>query len=406
MSILQSVFRWLETNWVVPAYPGWVLSGLVVFFFGAATNTMAGWLYVMSGVILALLAIAAALPPRSLKSLAVERSPIPQTMAGRDLDIRVTVHNQSNQPRELLELTDALPVAQHRQAHTVVEHLTPNGSFEWRYDLSDIPRGVYQWSTIQLRTAAPLGLFWCKRHRYAPAKAVVYPTILSLDRCPLLDMLGQESCAQPVSHHHAHQSNEGLTRALRPYRWGDPTRFIHWRTSARYGELRVRELEVLASSPSMVIAIDTAIDWQPQSFEQAAIAAISLYDYATRQNITASLWTAHHGHLHSKSAIYEALAAIAPHQGSPEDAPKAASMIWLTQFPSRLNQVSRTSSWLLWMPPPPISPSSTSNSLNMINHSGGHSPQAGSVSNQNGYCIDPQQDLKTQLSTASALFLP
>ncbi|NJO50369.1 MAG: DUF58 domain-containing protein, partial [Leptolyngbyaceae cyanobacterium RM2_2_4] len=54
----QQINHWLETRWVKPAFSGWLLAGLSLFFFAAATNTMAGWLYVISGVIFALLAIA------------------------------------------------------------------------------------------------------------------------------------------------------------------------------------------------------------------------------------------------------------------------------------------------------------------------------------------------------------
>jgi uncharacterized protein (DUF58 family) len=53
------------------------------------------------------------------------------------------------------------------------------------------------------------------------------------------------------------QATEGITRSLRPYRWGDPTRLIHWRTSARYGELRVRELEKVTTDQEVLIGLDT-----------------------------------------------------------------------------------------------------------------------------------------------------
>jgi len=41
------------------------------------------------------------------------------------------------------------------------------------------------------------------------------------------------------------RASQGLTRNLRQYRQGDSTRLIHWKTSARLGELQIRELEVL-----------------------------------------------------------------------------------------------------------------------------------------------------------------
>ena len=42
-NFILRIFDWLETHWATPAYGGWVLIGIGLSFFGAATNTMAGW---------------------------------------------------------------------------------------------------------------------------------------------------------------------------------------------------------------------------------------------------------------------------------------------------------------------------------------------------------------------------
>jgi len=66
---------------------------------------------------------------------------------------------------------------------------------------------------------------------------------------------GKKDTAQFYNlHTQRFQTTEGLTRSLRPYRLGDPTRLIHWRTSARYGELRVRELEVMTGGKKLLSA--------------------------------------------------------------------------------------------------------------------------------------------------------
>ena len=67
---------WLETHWTTPAFSGWLLAVLALCFFGAATNTMAGWLYVLSGTILALLILGAILSVRSLSKIRVRRHPL------------------------------------------------------------------------------------------------------------------------------------------------------------------------------------------------------------------------------------------------------------------------------------------------------------------------------------------
>lgn len=97
MKIHQKIGNWLERRWISPAYAGGLLTFLSLFFFGAATNTMAGWLYVISGTSFALLAIAAVLPVRSLKPLEVHRRPIEPVSVGNQLTIELEIYNRSDQ---------------------------------------------------------------------------------------------------------------------------------------------------------------------------------------------------------------------------------------------------------------------------------------------------------------------
>jgi uncharacterized protein (DUF58 family) len=54
---------------------------------------MAGWLYVISGVCLALLGVSVFLAPRSLKNLVVKRAPIPPVTVGDELSIEIEIYN-------------------------------------------------------------------------------------------------------------------------------------------------------------------------------------------------------------------------------------------------------------------------------------------------------------------------
>src|SRR4028119_1930401 len=94
MRIINRTTDWLETHWVTPAYAGLLLAGIALCFFGAASNTMAGWLYVISGLIFGLLVVEAVLPARSLKLIQVRRCPIAPVSAGDDLCIELEIENQ------------------------------------------------------------------------------------------------------------------------------------------------------------------------------------------------------------------------------------------------------------------------------------------------------------------------
>ncbi|NEO97098.1 MAG: DUF58 domain-containing protein, partial [Moorea sp. SIO3G5] len=261
MSVIKQTTEWLESNWVNPAYGGLLLAGIAICFFGAATNTMAGWLYVISAIIFALLVIAAILPVRSLHHLSVRRRPISPVSVGDQLTIELEIENPTLRPQTLLQIQDMLPPELGAMTKTPVANIPAQSVHRWVYFHPTPKRGVYRWHQVQLRTATPLGLFWCRRRRYVSARAVVYPTVLPLTCCPLVDEIGEEDSMQVQSDRKSQSVSQDLTKALRPYRVGDPTRLIHWRTSARYGELLVRELEVLTGSQEIIICLDSSSQW-------------------------------------------------------------------------------------------------------------------------------------------------
>ena len=347
MNIGHKIADWLENRAVTPAYTGWLLSGMTVFFFGSATNTMSGWLYALSGGGLALLGVAAVLPGKSLRSLEVRRRTIEPVSAGDQITVELEIENRARQPKTLLQVVDILPFVLGEPIVRPIEVIEPNSIYRDTYYLEVRQRGVYRWQEVNLRTAAPLGLFWCRRSRPVKAVAVVYPQVLPLSTCPLIDRIGQEDSPQFYNRSRSQAATEGLTRNLRPYRHGDPTRLIHWRTSARYGELRVRELEVAAGGQEIIIALDSAAAWQPEEFERAVTVAASLYFYASKRLLNVKLWTAGTGLVSGNRVVLETLAAV----NAGEDAVESRSklpIIWLTQNSASLNTLSLGSRWVLW----------------------------------------------------------
>lgn len=348
--ITQNITNWLETKWVNPAYSGWLLIILAIFFFGAATNTMAGWLYVMSGVSIALLTIAAILPVRSLRQISINRQAISPISAGDTITIEIEIQNKTNQPKTLLQIKDILPFVLNKKPETTnIEIIPPWGNYQWIYYQNTQKRGVYRWHEIQIRTATPFGLFWCRRSWEAKAKAIVYPQVLPLNHCPLIDDIGEEET--PLFYNRdriAQQATQGMTRTLRPYRWGDPFRLIHWRTSARYGELRVRELEIFTGGQEIIIGLDSANPWNSDNFEQAVIAAASLYFYAHKNQVNVKLWTAATELIQGHQVVLETLAAVNPQEEISKNTRQNYPLIWLTENPETINTLATGSRWILW----------------------------------------------------------
>lgn len=383
---LERLASWLEVHWVAPSYQGWLALGLALFFFAAATNAMAGWLYIISGTTIALLGLAVVLVRRSLRGLEARRSPIEPVSAGGSVAIALTLRNTTATPKTLLQLRDDLPAELGGPVVQAIDQLPAQSHQVWRYDVPAPRRGLYRWDGVQCRSAAPFGLCWYRATLGKPAQAVVYPTVLPLGRCPLVDAASVSDRPRTLEDdRQTHSHSEGLTRSLRPYRWGDAMRTIHWRTSARHGELRVREQEIEVGGPDALLVWDTAIAWDPEDFEQAAIAAASLYFYASRRQTEVQLWTAATGLIRGNWPILTALAAAQP-QDSPSTAPPNIPAIWLTADPGRLHQLPAGSRWLLWAP--------------------GDRPIATGARGHTGMVIDRDRPLDAQLQTLNQPLAP
>ncbi|MGF1459118.1 MAG: DUF58 domain-containing protein [Leptolyngbyaceae cyanobacterium] len=343
--MFQGLWTWLETRWVAPAYAGGVLLGVAIAFFGAAVNSMAGWLYAISGVMSAIALINIWASPRSLRGVQVQRQPICPVSVGELLMVDLEVENTTPRAKVLLQILDQLPAALGQPAELSISTLSAHQHQRWRHTCHPTRRGIYTWETVSLRTAAPFGLFWCQRQRPAPAHATIYPQILPLPQCPLIDHLGVALGGRWQSSRQAQQASQGLTRAVRPYRWGDPTRLIHWRTSARYGELRVRELEEQTADNQVIIGLDTRDRWTPAAFESAVIGAASLYIYSLQRQLSVALWLPDTGLLDHKHAVLSALAEVMPDRPQTQRLP-AQPLIWLGAAPP--STLPDGSLWVQW----------------------------------------------------------
>jgi uncharacterized protein (DUF58 family) len=355
-SKLKNFSQWLEKRFATPEFIGGMYAALALFFFLAATNTLSGWLYVISGVSFALLIVGAVMPKRLLGELVVVRSPIDPVSVGDDIWIDLTIQNSGRTEKRLLELRDLLPegLSPILQQEAIIEIIPPLQEYRWNYEAKTAKRGVFLFRSTEIATSSPLGLFRSRRDCPAGQKAIVYPTVLPLDRCPLIEQLGADTNPRQYSEQNNYNNaTEGLTKTLRPYRWGDPTRLIHWRTSAKFGELRVRELEVTIGGQEVAIALDSSQGWTSAAFEEAVVAAASLYFYAQKAQLSVRLWTMEKGVMVGDRPVLETLAAIQISDRAVSETEVLKDLpdipvVWLTHSADNVAYLPLGSRWVLW----------------------------------------------------------
>jgi uncharacterized protein (DUF58 family) len=120
-------------------------------------------------------------------------------------------------------------------------------------------RGRYRFRDLDVGTRSPFGIVEHRVTISLPDSIVVYPKIGQLTRrWFLIQRLATENRR---GQRHDRSAQQVEYHGLRDYRSGDSPRWIHWRTSARRGELMVKEFEQ-QNEQDLAVLVDP---WLPRS---------------------------------------------------------------------------------------------------------------------------------------------
>ncbi|MDK1475586.1 DUF58 domain-containing protein [Streptomyces sp. 549] len=190
--------------------------------------------------------------------------------------VHLRVDNVSRLPTGLLMLQDRVPYVLGPRPRFVLDRVEPGGRREVSYRVRSDLRGRYPLGPLQLRLTDPFGMVELTRSFSAYDTLTVIPRVEAL---PPVRLAGESS-----------GYGDGGLRALalagdddmipREYRHGDDLRRVHWRSTARYGELMVRREEQPQKARCAVVLDTRRSAWSgsgPDSpFEWAVSAAASV----------------------------------------------------------------------------------------------------------------------------------
>ncbi|WP_030765888.1 DUF58 domain-containing protein [Streptomyces sp. NRRL F-2664] len=211
--------------------------------------------------------------------------------AGAEARVQLRMDNVSRLPTGLLMLQDRVPYVLGPRPRFVLDRVEPGGRREVSYRVRSDLRGRYPLGPLQLRLTDPFGLVELTR------SFSTYDTLTVIPRT--------EPLAPVRLTGESNGYGDGSRRSLalagdddvipRGYRRGDDLRRVHWRSTARYGELMVRREEQPQRSRATVL-LDTrrlAFDGAgPDSaFEWAVSAAASSLVHVLEQGFSARLLT-------------------------------------------------------------------------------------------------------------------
>jgi len=218
-------------------------------------NTGAGWLLVVLALTAGLLVAGFTLAWRAARTIDVALRVPGDAVAGRPVVVGADVSAAA--PFEL-------SVPELGLSWTGVP-APGRGDFE----VMPLRRGVVRSCTIEVRCAAPLGLWWWRRRSRLQLTAPLHVAPLPVDvRAPWPDGGGAAQATLATG-----ARGDELVRAVRDYVPGDPPKLVHWHASARTGTLVVRELES-PTTPAVCVVCD--LDGPPGRVEAVASVAAGL----------------------------------------------------------------------------------------------------------------------------------
>jgi uncharacterized protein (DUF58 family) len=147
-----------------------------------------------------------------------------------------------------------------------------------RYVLARLPRGRYAFEDVRLELADPFGLENVEIPLPAPGALLVYPRLVRLDR--LFSETGAHSQDGRRLLLRRHSGFE--LHGVREYEQGESLRRVHWRSTARRGQLMVKELEDAPRDEIAVLLDADASAVVGESFDVQVRAAGSILDSYVR----------------------------------------------------------------------------------------------------------------------------
>jgi uncharacterized protein (DUF58 family) len=201
---------------------------------------------------------------------------------GDRLQVTYTLRNTSRLPKPWLEIHNptTLPGGLPGRAIT----LGSRSERSWLVRAPLIRRGHFRIEPLQIRTGDPFGFFEASASVGQGIAVVVYPRIerLPMWRLPAASIEGSHAAPERTL------QTTPLATAVRPYAPGDSFNRIHWRSTARHGEIQVKEFELEQTADAWIfLDLDRSVQagrGEESTVEVAVRVAASIADKALLEN--------------------------------------------------------------------------------------------------------------------------
>lgn len=241
-------------------------------------------------LVVALPLITAWVVGRNRYRLALVRTVTPQLVAaGQPARVTLSLTNEGRTPNGVLLLEDQVPYVLGTRPRFVLEGIGAGWKQTVSYQVRSDVRGRFEIGPMSVRVTDPFGLVELGRAFRTTVPLTVTPRTVVLPHIPLGGAWTGSGDNRPRAF--ATGSAEDVT--VREYRRGDELRRVHWRSSARVGELMVRREEQPWQSRATLFLDNRAQSHRghgiASSLEAAVSAAASIAVHLTHRGFAVRL---------------------------------------------------------------------------------------------------------------------
>lgn len=234
----------------------------------AAVNTGNNLIYLLVSALLGFMTVSGILGRWNLAGLSVRVEAPDEIYDGVETLLSIRLENRKRfLPAFLVEVI--LPAG--RTTFTLVER---RDAANEALPVTFAGRGVHSVAQAQVRSIFPINFFVRSFTVPVDRRLTVFPAPRP---CRIAGAAGRKSSG--VEPPMARKGYEGDISRIADYRGGEPLKLIHWKLSARHGELKVKELSAAARPPVIIEA-----DLLPGGLEERLRCASYLISTYLREN--------------------------------------------------------------------------------------------------------------------------
>lgn len=241
-------------------------------------------------LLIALPLVCASVVARTRYRLSCTRELLPTRVAAGDpARVGIRLDNVSRLPTSVLLLEDQLPYSLGGRPRFVLDRLEAGGHRSVSYPIRSDVRGRFRIGPLSVRLTDPFGCCELIRAFSATSELVVTPAVWTLPNV----RLGGEWGGGGETSSRAVASAGDNDVGTRTYRQGDDLRKVHWRSTARTGQLMVRQEQQNRLTRATVLLDTRATGHRGEgpgsSFEWAVSAAASIALHLVRRGYAVAL---------------------------------------------------------------------------------------------------------------------